>query len=206
MKPPVPAVFIEADYSYRENPFEPMQSACYRKPVCTVNAENLWELAKEESQKTYPNYKSLIDADRDCPRFYEWQPGFTPKEHQEMMAREAIARLQAEQRAADIKREENYQTSQEEFQKWQAGIEQDNAKRENKRDKWRRWELIFICVTMFATAITPFVPSIIDWFKGDKRPAAVDSDTRQEPKKAEPAKNEPKTDTTAKQPEPSPSK
>jgi hypothetical protein len=49
------------------------------------------------------NTFEAIQEERECPDFTEWHPGFTPKEHQEMLDRQRLLEWQAEREDDDRK-------------------------------------------------------------------------------------------------------
>jgi hypothetical protein len=87
-------------------------------PVCFAMAFNFDKEVKElrKSPKfatrrneigeiIYPEWKDcvkpILNMERECSSFVQWQQGFTPKEHQEMMDRQEWRNWQEKQRKED---------------------------------------------------------------------------------------------------------
>ena len=115
-------------------------------PVCfamTVNfdkeAEELRNSPKYATRKNEigevisPKYDALVKVilskERECESFIKWHQGSTPKEHQEMMDREAMLKWQDEREEAD----RNWREQQE---KW------------HSREEWRRYIFMAIITVM----------------------------------------------------------
>jgi hypothetical protein len=109
-----------------EGEFETRQSGDIRTfhydylPTCFVIAFNLAkeigelkQLPKYEEKRDgmggviWPQYSDInreaIQRERDCRSFIQWQQGFTPKEHREMMDREWMLKREEERRRNDRK-------------------------------------------------------------------------------------------------------
>jgi hypothetical protein len=63
-------------------------------PLCFARQAYLASKAKEIEDRNNPvkEVKAIIQEENDCKEFTDWQQGFTPKEHREMMAREEMRR------------------------------------------------------------------------------------------------------------------
>ena len=83
-------------------------------PVCFARICNFWDLCTEASTEDKSTTSedfllsenallTVINTERQCESFTKWQQGFTPKEHQEMIDREARLKWQAEREEADKK-------------------------------------------------------------------------------------------------------
>jgi len=89
-------------------------------PVCFINCFNIKEEVEvlrkaahdEPTQNSYGqhisphwgNYvKQVLNTERECEYFIEWQQGFTPKEHREMMDRQFMMKMEEERRRNDRK-------------------------------------------------------------------------------------------------------
>lgn len=93
----------------------------YDIPLCFVQSYNLYDEVKTAGGKPELDYvivKSIIDQDRQCNSFIKWQQGFTPKEHREMIDREAMRKWQAEREESGRK----WMTHQQRFMVIIAGI------------------------------------------------------------------------------------
>jgi hypothetical protein len=93
----------------------------YDIPLCFVQSYDLCDEVKAAGGKSELDaviVKSIIDQDRQCNSFIKWQQGFTPKEHREMIDREAMRKWQAEREEADRK----WMTHQQRFMVIIAGI------------------------------------------------------------------------------------
>jgi hypothetical protein len=75
----------------------------YEPPLCFVGFIDLWSESGDYGHASTETIKSAIDTERECNKFAKWQPGFTPKEHWEMIDREARLKWQAEREEADRK-------------------------------------------------------------------------------------------------------
>ena len=104
-----------------------MGQIVHEPPICFKGVVNLWAEAGIEnpSNDDYAARQgicSAIQKERDCNQFTEWRQGSTPKEHQEMIDREARLKWQAEREDAD--------------RKW----------RDDQRREDRRWHIIELVV------------------------------------------------------------
>lgn len=89
-------------------------------PICFVNCFNIKEeievLRKAAHDEWTQNsigewiqphweiyVKQVLNTERVCESFRDWQQGFTPKEHREMMDREKMQKWQMEREEADRK-------------------------------------------------------------------------------------------------------
>jgi hypothetical protein len=62
-------------------------------PACFVRSANLSaELAGRKA--TYITAREIIQSDRECNQFIEWQQGFSPKEHSEMLQQKMLLEWQ----------------------------------------------------------------------------------------------------------------
>lgn len=89
---------VDADDEYRRTAGIPaLPGAKYQLyedyPICFVRAFNL----REEIGKPHERTKALavIEEQRDCLASTEWQQGFTPKEHLEMVQKNALLECHA---------------------------------------------------------------------------------------------------------------
>ena len=72
----------------------------YERPLCLVGARNLWaEFGKE--CKLVDIVVALNSERKYCGWFTEYQQGFTPKEHKEMLDRQELRDWQEKQRNED---------------------------------------------------------------------------------------------------------
>lgn len=75
-------------------------------PMCFTRSCNLLGSFRELISKNYDADKvvlMVINAEKQCDDFTEWQQGFTPKEHREMIDRKKMIQWQAEQKKQDRK-------------------------------------------------------------------------------------------------------
>jgi len=71
-------------------------------PLCFIRAWNLSSEFKAEGTGTSAEKcLRILGKERECSSFIEWQQGFTPKEHREMMNRERMLKWQAEREDKD---------------------------------------------------------------------------------------------------------
>ena len=70
-------------------------------PICFVLETDL--LSKYGTPKEKVNIDGILQEQRDCKQFVKYQQGFTPKEHREMIDREAMLKWQAGREDADKK-------------------------------------------------------------------------------------------------------
>lgn len=76
-------------------------------PICLALQANLAdEAAALKRGRKNLNTLDVITLDRHCGEFFAWKPGFTPKEHKEMLFQLELKKMQDEQRAKDLAREE----------------------------------------------------------------------------------------------------
>ena len=61
-------------------------------PLCFAMQPYLGGATKNIQDRKNPSdeVKKIIQADNDCREFIDWQQGFTPKEHREMMDRKKL--------------------------------------------------------------------------------------------------------------------
>lgn len=100
-------------------------------PICFVRSFNITKeviTLREKDEKRrdtvewHKYVKEFINQERDCNLFTDWQQGFEPKEHREMLDNKAMIKWQQEQRQFDLQ--------------WQ----------ENQRKEDRRWHIIELIV------------------------------------------------------------
>lgn len=78
-------------------PFEAMGQ--FSDPFCLIRAFDLpCEYKQERSEN---RVLAVLQRERDCPSFREWQQGFSPKEHREMMDREKMLKWQTDREDKD---------------------------------------------------------------------------------------------------------
>jgi hypothetical protein len=89
--------------------------------------------------------------ERKCTAFYQWMPGYGPKEHREMMQANELRSWQEEQKRTDREWHDAQETKNREWQEKQA------------RRNWWRSVIAGILVTIVSTWLAWF-------FKGDDKP------------------------------------
>ena len=137
-------------------------------PYCFAQAQRIdkecFELKQtaEYSTNPYAGVLAVIQHDRECARFVPWQPGRSPKEHQEMVNAQELQRFQDERQAKDQERQEQRDAAQRE---WQAAQEDARREREAARElanrKWqeeqneknRTWQLHLALLAVVVGAI-----------------------------------------------------
>ena len=74
-------------------------------PLCFARYHYLGDAIKSIQHKDNPfnEVTTIIQADINCSEFIEWQQGFTPKEHREMVDRDKMLKLQNDREVADRK-------------------------------------------------------------------------------------------------------
>ena len=144
---------VEAIKDYRESGQKPLP-IYYRDvdscPICFVMAYDLVSEVEESAKQRLPNEsgdwsgynKIVIQKDRECPPdnksfgFTEYQQGFTPKEHREMLDRKAML-------------------------EWQAARErEDKGFRERERISNKRYriiELVLVVITIIVVIVAAFI-------------------------------------------------
>lgn len=90
-----------------------------RQPVCFVMAFSLKGEIKPDSGHAQ-EFKRIITADRDCTSWVQWQEGYTPKEHKEMVDQKALREWQQEQRRKDQARDDALRAEMRNWQERQA--------------------------------------------------------------------------------------
>ena len=106
--------FIEVDEQYRfsvlPHPDAPTYKAVYEAkvglPLCFMRKACLpVEILKQPEWGTENQgaVQKTVVAERDCDGWTQWQQGFTPKEHREMLDRKEFRDWQEKQRRSDIK-------------------------------------------------------------------------------------------------------
>jgi hypothetical protein len=73
----------------------------YEPPLCFIGAIDLRPETGKYGEATQERIKSAINKERECGSFTQWQQGFTPKEHREMMDRERMLKWQEEREQKD---------------------------------------------------------------------------------------------------------
>jgi hypothetical protein len=116
----------EATQEFRELGLDTnAEAAITRLPFCIVQAARLDKEIEAHHKSTQapnmslgaPSIMAILQKkDRECREWTEWIPGFSPKEHLEMMNRERMQKWQEEREEADRK----WRTEQEEkTRQWQ---------------------------------------------------------------------------------------
>lgn len=75
-------------------------------PICLVRAHPLHNEFTDQERASESEIFTALTKERNCAErglFTEWQQGFTPKEHREMLDRERMLRWQEEREQADKK-------------------------------------------------------------------------------------------------------
>lgn len=104
----------EAEETFREKGITPLIGQLQGRPMarheslplCFARAYNLLDEFKEFAGKDNPDYTSVhfvIYEERECEAFTEWQQGFTPREHKDMLDQQKWRAWQEERRRNDRK-------------------------------------------------------------------------------------------------------
>ena len=74
-------------------------------PLCFARQAYLGDATKaiKDRKNPFGEVKKIIQNDNDCKEFIDWQQGFTPKEHREMMDRKKMMEWQMEREKNDRK-------------------------------------------------------------------------------------------------------
>lgn len=70
-------------------------------PVCFANYINFRTPEEAGISASEGTRRDAVQKERECPHFTQWQQGFTPKEHREMIQQAELMRLQNERDRAD---------------------------------------------------------------------------------------------------------
>jgi hypothetical protein len=73
---------------------------------------------------------AAVNKERECDKFTEWMPGFTPKEHAEMVHDEFLLKMQKDQHESDLK--------------WRAEQERKTQERWQSENRLQKYSLIII--------------------------------------------------------------
>ena len=149
---------IEAtEYTRQQGVLKP-DGQCEMVPVCFVKAFNFSKESQPRSGADENNQERvrIFTTERDCNSWVEWQQGYTPKEHKEMLDQEALRKWQEDRRESDRKFEEEIRDGE---RKWQASVRTDDR-------KWQiKWQIIFISVAAVLGAVLGAVCTVIaNWF------------------------------------------
>ena len=70
-------------------------------PFCLERAANLPVEYRNNKVENPSALLEILEQDRSCESFVEWQQGFTPKEHKEMLQEAELRKWQTEREDAD---------------------------------------------------------------------------------------------------------
>ena len=142
-----------------------------RLPTCFARAVNLHETCLhrrdarvgKQGDPLPIDITQVLNQERSCSGFTEWQRGFTPKEHREMMDRERMLKWQAERDEASTKRDDDFKRWQMEFSAKQAQTEKDWRERQEQSAKRRhRWDIFwFVLVASLLVSAATIVGAYI---------------------------------------------
>lgn len=120
--------FVEADREFRTTGrAEKGPKFIQERPICFARKTNFIEELSDQINPDPPKVKAGIQRERECDGFTEWQLGFSPKEHQEMIDRKWMLEYQ-ERRDKDDR----------EFREHMAKADRDW--RESEATKTRYWQ------------------------------------------------------------------
>ena len=94
----------------RDTPHKMSSGSKYDPPICFARAVNLQaeykiksvnETGSEWVIRANQRLKEVLNQTRECESFVEWQQGFTPKEHREMLSEEWKLEQEAKRRKSD---------------------------------------------------------------------------------------------------------
>ena len=173
---------------------------CEQAPLCSALAVSLKSEVdtKSDGHVNKQTVIAVLRKPRLCNKFTQWVPGFTPKEHKEMMHEKYLQELAQEQKESERKWQEERRESDrehyaEEKQRQEAredAREQREAEREKQHKKEdRRWQIASVClagilgiagVVVGRFLISTSAPSPPIHIHYDKKPPEVkqDSDTK----------------------------
>jgi hypothetical protein len=103
-------------------------------PICFARA--LPEDGRREAQAGPKDSQKVIERERECAFFMEWQQGFTPKEHREMFHEKMLMEMHAQQRERD--------------RDWQESRTRDDRDRQESRIRidrlWNVGQAVFVVI------------------------------------------------------------
>ena len=125
-------------------------------PICFMRKRNLGdeygELAKLDTPEIDKRIISIVFKDRECDEFTQWQQGFTPKEHRDMMDRQWKLEYEARRDAEDKKWREDQDIKAEQ----RHNDQMDQMQSIHKNEMWIIGFIVTIAViivTILASAI-----------------------------------------------------
>ena len=106
-------------------------------PMCTAL---VWE---EGAQSGYPAAREKVDTERECDDFFiEWVPGFSARDHREMLDRQRLLAREDDRDAAMLARADRLDAAQREWQeKQEREAERRHQEQTDAADKRHKGEL-----------------------------------------------------------------
>jgi len=142
-------LLAEADQGTRDVGYNSKNDLYEYSPICFMREATFMKEKREiPINDVVPVVQQMLTRERCCLEFTEWQQGFSPKEHREMLDRQWVLdrqdRLDQEQREREDRRDREQRdfqtqmaTSEHDFQERMANDERDwRVKREGRRLRW----------------------------------------------------------------------
>ena len=123
---------VEADREFRTTGrAEKGPKFIQERPICFAMKTNFIEELSDQINPDPPKVKAGIQGERECDGFTEWQLGFTPKEHKEMLDEKWKLAFQAEQEEKVRAHQERMLQQQQEHQETMADAQRDWQKQQS---------------------------------------------------------------------------
>lgn len=129
--------------------------------VCSVGACDIQAECEGKELKT------VLHHQRECAKFNPWKPGFSPKEHKEMIAAERLEEIAEERRKSDRAWQEEIREKDRLWHLQQALDDKKRAADRDARDKVEQRRDRF--VTVFTSILTGVATGAILYWLGIKR-------------------------------------
>ncbi len=113
-------------------------------PVCFINKYDLWAESGDINHASPETIKCTVQKDRECDSLAEYQQGFTPKEHREMLDRKWMLNYQAAREKEDKQWRDDQRRRDLEWRE----------KQEKSAENRHRWDLIIVGIV--ATLVLSF--------------------------------------------------
>ncbi|MCE9565881.1 MAG: hypothetical protein K8U57_27985 [Planctomycetes bacterium] len=115
-------------------------------PICLQHKSSL---RIEKASYRHEEVIDLLQQERDCDGFMEWQHGFSPKEHQEMQLAQELQRQQLAQREQERDWQDRRDTEQRRWQDQLAAEQREWQARQNRANR-----VVQIFLAIFAATVT----------------------------------------------------
>ena len=125
--------WVEADDGFRAEG-KPAQELWAAYPLCFKRVIQVHQEADRESGTSRDEkVRAVIRAERECDSFTAWRPGYTPREHDELLDRLAA---QAREDRRDVEARA--------FQEHLLTVQEDFERRLADRAEQQRWTLVLV--------------------------------------------------------------